>query len=63
MDPNLLKFLLALVGLAALVALLIATVTLAKAGQPMWAAFTGTGAVVVGIGGLYRLLLTLGQPA
>lgn len=63
MDGNLLKFFLALVGLSAFLALLIATVLLAEAGQPMWAAFTGTGAVVVGVGGLYKLLLTLGQSA
>lgn len=55
--------LLALIGLAAFVALLIATVNLARSGQPAWAAFTGTGAVAVGIGGLYHLLLTLGQGA
>lgn len=63
MDGNLLKFSLALVGLTAFLGLLIATVLLAKAGQPVWAAFTGTGAVVVGVAGLYKLLLALGQSA
>lgn len=61
MDQMVFRLLLALVGLAALVALLIATVVLARAGQPIWAAFTGTGAVVLCVGGLYKLLLALGQ--
>ncbi|BBN97243.1 hypothetical protein DEIGR_500001 [Deinococcus grandis] len=63
LDTNVFRLSLALVGLVAFIALLVATVILAKAGQPMWAAFTGTGAVVVCVGALYRLLLTLGQPA
>lgn len=54
---------LAVVGLLALVALLVTTVFLAKNGQPSWAAFTGTGAVVLCVGGLYKLLLALGQAA
>lgn len=63
MTPIHLKMFLAFIGLLGLIALLVATVILAKAGQPMWAAFTGTGAVVVCVGALYRLLLVLGQPA
>ena len=63
MDTNLFRLALDFVGLLALIALLVATVILAKSGQPMWAAFTGTGAVVVCVGALYRLLLVLGQPA
>lgn len=62
MDTFTFRAFLALVGLFALVALLIATVVLAQSGQPVWAAFTGTGAVVVGVGGLYKLLLRLVQP-
>lgn len=58
-----LKALLALTGLTAFLALLVATVFLGQANQPVWAAFTGTGAVVVGLGGLYRLLLVLGRTA
>jgi len=56
-----LKALLAVTGLLAFVALLICTVFLAQTGQPIWAGFTGTGAVAVGIGGLYKLLLFLGR--
>ncbi|MCD0170566.1 hypothetical protein [Deinococcus sp. 23YEL01] len=63
MDTNIFRLALALVGLVAFIALLVATVVLSRAGQPMWAAFTGTGAVVVCVGALYRLLLVLGQPA
>lgn len=55
------RLLLALIGLFAFAALLVTSVTLAKSGQPVWAAFTGAGAVTLAVGGLYRLLLLLGQ--
>lgn len=63
MDTNAYRLSLAVIGLLAFVALLVATVILAKAGQPIWAAFTGTGAVAVCGGALYKLLLTLGRPS
>ncbi|MCD0156997.1 hypothetical protein [Deinococcus sp. 6GRE01] len=56
-----LKMFLASVGFLTFIALLVATVILAKAGQPMWAAFTGSGAVCVCLGLFFKLLLTLGR--
>ena len=53
----------AVIGLIPLLALLVTTVILARAQQPMWAAFTGSGAVVVGLVSLYKLLTILGQSA
>ena len=52
---------LAMVGLVALISLLTVTVILAKGGQTIWAALTGTGAVAVGVIGLYQLLMLLGK--
>lgn len=63
MDMFSFRIALAVIGLLAFIALLIATVVLSRAGQTMLAAFTGTGAVVVCVGALYKLLLVLGQPA
>lgn len=62
---NTLVFLLALalIALAAFFGLLVATVQLARAGQAVGAALTGAGAVAIGIVGLYKLLMLLGQTA
>lgn len=54
------RLVLALIGLFAFLALVGATAYLGIRGQTGWAAFTGSGAVAVGIGGLYKLLVSLG---
>lgn len=61
MDTNIFKFLLALMGLLAFVALLVATIILARNGQAIGAAFTGSGAVAVGVPSFYNLLGGLAQ--
>lgn len=61
MDPLAFGAVLAVIGWLGLVALLVGAVVLARAGQPIWAAFTGTGAVSGCVYGLYKLLIVLGQ--
>lgn len=61
MSAYVFRLLLAVIGLLAFALLLLATVSLAQGGQPVWAAFTGTGAVALCSVGLYKLLLALGQ--
>jgi hypothetical protein len=53
---------LALIGLVGLLALLTASVLLARAGHSLGAALTGTGAGGLAISGLYTLLRELSRP-
>lgn len=53
------RIVLAVLGLTAFLALLGASIYLVIRGQTGWAAFTGGGAIVVALNGLYGLLASL----